>query len=95
MLTSQKRGAVDTLQTMGIARHSKEVKHIGITIRSPLSRHTNTAKFINKCMILWAGITEERIDCSQSIPMNFIINHALHRVAEHLHCNSPFIEEAQ
>lgn len=46
-------------------------------------------------MILWVGIIQEWIDCSQSIPMNFIINHSLHRVAQNLHCNTPFIVEAK
>lgn len=46
-------------------------------------------------MILRAGIIQERIDCSQSKTMNLIINHALHRITENLHCYSPVTKEAQ
>lgn len=41
-------------------------------------------------MILGARIINERVDSSQSVAMNFIVNHALNGVTEHLHCNSSF-----
>lgn len=56
-------------------------------------KHTYAAKLINKYMILWAGIIHKRIDCSQSISMNFIINHSLHRITENLNRKSRFIAE--
>lgn len=46
--------------------------------------HTYTAEFINKSKILCAWIVYKRVNCSQSISMNFIINQPLDWVTKHL-----------
>ena len=46
-------------------------------------------------MIHRARIVEERVDPSQSVTVDFVVDHALDRVAEHLHCNSPFLAKAR
>lgn len=52
--------------------------------RDENEKYTYAAKLINKHMILRAGIIKKWIGCSQSISMDFIINHSLHGITENL-----------